>query len=325
MEMSYNPIVTIIIPAYNASNFLNEAIDCAINQTYKNVEIIVVNDGSPDEGATEKIALSYGNKIRYIKKNNGGVSSALNLAFENMNGEWFSWLSHDDLYYPNKIEKQVLFLNKLLKEYPNKSLDKIVLHSATESIDISGKVIKKPYYGDIEEKEDFLDVVIGNVYNYRLSGCSFLLPSSCIKDIGNFREDIRTVSDVEYWYRLAFNGYQFYCLKDDVLVKNRSHGKQVGKNKVALFEKELNELFVDITKQIIKHEQCNPKVLVKLYKGYVFRGMHEACYYIKTNALKQSLSPFEYYIYLPISSLLPTLKGNIRNFARYIYRKIYVK
>ena len=72
------PLISIVIPVYNGSNFLREAIDSALAQTYKNIEIIVVNDGSADDGETERIALSYGDKIRYFKKENGGVSSALN-------------------------------------------------------------------------------------------------------------------------------------------------------------------------------------------------------------------------------------------------------
>ena len=102
-----NPLVSIIIPVYNGSNYLSQAIDSALAQTYKNIEIIVVNDGSKDDGATEKIALSYGDKIRYYAKENGGVSSALNYGIEKMKGEYFSWLSHDDKYTPSKIEDQM--------------------------------------------------------------------------------------------------------------------------------------------------------------------------------------------------------------------------
>ena len=109
----YRPKISIVIPAYNASNYLAEAIDSALAQTYPNVEIIVVNDGSDDNGSTEQIALSYGDKIRYFSKENGGSSSALNMGIANMTGEWFSWLSHDDLYLPNKLERQIKYLNSL--------------------------------------------------------------------------------------------------------------------------------------------------------------------------------------------------------------------
>ncbi len=105
--MTLKPLVSIVIPVYNGSNYLKEAIDSALAQTYKNIEVIVVNDGSNDNGKTREIALSYGKQIRYFEKENGGVSTALNLAIENMKGEYFSWLSHDDLYLPRKIEASV--------------------------------------------------------------------------------------------------------------------------------------------------------------------------------------------------------------------------
>jgi len=104
---SFNPLVSIVIPVYNGSNFLKEAIQSALSQTYNNIEIIVVNDGSNDNNKTEQIALSFKNKIRYLKKNNGGVSSALNLGIRKMNGDFFSWLSHDDLYEKDKIQNQI--------------------------------------------------------------------------------------------------------------------------------------------------------------------------------------------------------------------------
>ena len=110
--MKKNPKVSIIIPVYNGKNYMKEAIDSALAQTYQNIEIIVVNDGSTDNGATRKIAESYGNKIKYFEKENGGVSTALNLAIEKMSGDYFSWLSHDDRYYKNKIESQIEYLKK---------------------------------------------------------------------------------------------------------------------------------------------------------------------------------------------------------------------
>ena len=112
-QNTYFPLVSIIIPVYNGANYMREAIDSALAQTYKNIEIIVVNDGSKDNGKTEEIALSYGDQIHYFSKENGGCASALNVGIKNMKGEYFSWLSHDDLYYPSKIEHQINILNEL--------------------------------------------------------------------------------------------------------------------------------------------------------------------------------------------------------------------
>lgn len=324
--MNYQPKVTIIIPVYNGSNFLSEAIDAALAQTYKNCEILVINDGSTDDGASEKIALSYGDKIKYYLKENGGVSSVLNYAFKIMSGEWFSWLSHDDLYYPEKIEKQIDFINKLIEEQPEIDLKKITVRTATESIDKDGKVIKTPSYRDVDVCEDAIDTILNNVTNYRLSGCSFLLPTACVSDIGGFNEEIRTVSDVEYWYRLLFAGYKFYCLKDDILVKNRSHGKQVGKTKVSLFDKEMNELFIWIADEMNKNKKYSTIFNnEKLYYGYIRRRCRDAADYVKKTYLKNKVSGFTYSIKYPLNSFKYAALGVARNTARYIFRRIYVK
>lgn len=321
--MDYCPKVSIIIPVYNGSNFMAEAIDSALAQTYPNCEIIVVNDGSTDNGASEQIALSYGDKIRYFRKENGGVSTALNYAFEQMTGEWFSWLSHDDLYYPQKIEKQIAFLNRLLKEKPDIDLHKITVRSATESIDKDGKVIRTPSYRNVPECEDPIDTIINNVYNYRLSGCSFLLPSSCIQDVGPFDESIRTVSDVEYWYRLLFSGYTFYCLSNDILVKNRSHGKQVGKIKASLFDQELNTLHITIGKNLVASAQ-NFALHKRFYYGLIYRKMILASSHFKKTYLSRS-SVTEYYAIIPFTAFLLSIKGTLRTMLRYVYRFIQVK
>ena len=92
---------------------MREAIDSALAQTYPDFEVIVVNDGSDDGGMTERIALSYGTRINYCYKENGGVASALNVGILMMSGDLFSWLSHDDVYYPEKVAVQVAELLKI--------------------------------------------------------------------------------------------------------------------------------------------------------------------------------------------------------------------
>lgn len=323
--MQYQPKVTIIIPLYNGSNFVAEAIDAALAQTYPNCEVLVINDGSKDDGAGEKIALSYGNKIRYYHKENGGVSSALNFAFEKMTGEWFSWLSHDDLYYPEKVEKQIAFLNELLAENPDLDITKITVRCATESIDKDRNVIKRPSYRNVPRHEAPIDTILNNVANYRLSGCSFLLPATCIADVGGFNEEIRTVSDVEYWYRLLFAGYEFYCLSDDVLVQNRSHGKQVGKTRVSLFDRELNDLFVWIADTMNQHECYNTvKTNEKLYFSLVRRRL-AAAKYVKTTYLKGRVGGFTYAVRYPLVAAKHAVLGSARNVARDVFRRIFVK
>lgn len=324
--MNETPLVTIVIPVYNGTNFMREAIDSALAQTYPNVEILVVNDGSTDDGATERTALSYGDRIRYLAKENGGVSSALNLAVSEAKGSYISWLSHDDLYYPEKIEREVVFLRRILKEEPGLDGDRVVIHCATESIDRNGRVLKRPSYRGVDEKEQNLKVILDNVYRYRLSGCSFLIPKAAFADIGGFREDIRTVSDVEYWYRLLFHDYRFFCLTDEILVRNRSHGKQVGKVRAELFERELNELHISIADRLMERPEYNTaETLERYYFGLVVREMKQAAAYTKLHGLKNRISPVRYHIVLPVKACAWKLKGLMIDVARRVYRRLLVR
>lgn len=229
----YQPKISIVIPAYNASNYLAEAIDSALAQTYPNMEIIVVNDGSKDDGATERIALSYGDKIRYLYKENGGSSSALNMGIANMTGEWFSWLSHDDLYVPEKLEKQVAYLNALGLD--GAALPKNIFFSASDRIDGFGKTIRKVTKKQAESWEKKIRSIPHNGYMiaeptaYIFHGCSCLVHRDAFVDVGCFDEKLRLLNDVDLWYRLYAAGYTAHFIPE-TLVKGRVHGAQVSKS-----------------------------------------------------------------------------------------------
>ena len=105
---SYNiqPLISIIIPVYNVETFLQDCIDSCIQQTYKNIEIILVDDGSPDQ--CPDICDEYAKKdfrIRVIHKKNGGVSDARNEGIKIAKGEWWTFVDSDDVIHPKMIEK----------------------------------------------------------------------------------------------------------------------------------------------------------------------------------------------------------------------------
>jgi len=102
--------VSIVIPVYNAKDYLIECIDSALNQTYSDIEVIAVNDGSTDNSLD--ILKKYKDRINIISKENGGTSSALNAGIKIMSGEWFKWLSADDVLNNNAIE---ILLNEIKK------------------------------------------------------------------------------------------------------------------------------------------------------------------------------------------------------------------
>lgn len=99
------PLVSIIIPVYNGEDYLRDAIDSVLAQTYPNYELIVVDDGSTD--STASIAQSFGLRLAYVYQENGGAASAFNHGLRLAQGEYIAWLSHDDVYLPQKLQRQV--------------------------------------------------------------------------------------------------------------------------------------------------------------------------------------------------------------------------
>ncbi|SFF58691.1 hypothetical protein SAMN05216353_102196 [Halobacillus alkaliphilus] len=239
----YHPLVSIIIPVYNGSNYLKESIESALKQSYDNVEIIVVNDGSNDNGATEEIALSFGEKIRYFSKENGGVSTALNFGILKMNGELFSWLSHDDLYSPDKIKSQIHQINS-----KNFNPTKTIISCKTGLINSSGDPISRPNQfqsGLYSGKDMFKYLCSGK----SLGGCSLLIPKNALEDLNGFNEDYKFIQDWACWLQLALKGNDFYLYERE-LVKSRVHGNQDTIRLANLQPVEVNKYLISLLQQI---------------------------------------------------------------------------
>ncbi|MFA5407239.1 MAG: glycosyltransferase [Bacilli bacterium] len=270
MTKTILPKVSIIIPVYNGSNYMKEAIDSALNQTYKDIEIIVVNDGSNDNGETEKIALSYGSKIRYFKKENGGVSTALNLAISKMSGKYFSWLSHDDVYYPNKIEAQINYLidNNLV----NKN---IILYADYDVINEKSKVFDKCFldHNYLINKGEY------SLLKRYINGLTLLIPKKAFDEFGLFNEKLRCVQDYDMWYRMS-KKYKFIHM-EGIFVKSRQHIGQVTftNPNVSI---EGNNLFIEMIKDV-------PTKLMEKLEGSVCQFYKEMVDSLKNSPYDEAL------------------------------------
>lgn len=228
------PLVSIVIPLYNGSNYVEEALKSALAQTYENIEIVVVNDGSTDDGAGRAICEKYADKIVYLEKENGGCASALNYGVRHAKGEFISWLSHDDLYEPTKVEHQIL-------QYEKHGLDRenTVISNVGGLIDSEGKPIAHPTRRDV----GFLGAEAA--FEYILfrgcpNGCGLLIPRGLFEKYGYFDEGQRFVLDWNLWLRFALSGVDFY-FDDERLVSNRVHSMQVTVKQKELHSKEANE------------------------------------------------------------------------------------
>jgi len=234
------PRVSIIIPVYNGADYMREAIDSALAQTYPNCEVIVINDGSNDDGRTDSIAREYGNRIVYFTKANGGVASALNLGIEMMTGEYFSWLSHDDIYHENKIEAQV----KYLREHPETT----ITYCDFEIIDRMSRRIRLRKLRSVPSDQFRYSIVINSLVN----GCTFLIPKSCFDQCGLFDESLKIVQDYDMWFRLA-SAYTIDHFPE-VLVRSRYHINQGTRRFAGLVKAETDNLVIRQLKSLSRDE-----------------------------------------------------------------------
>ncbi len=250
---NYNPLVSIIIPVYKGAPYLKDAIDSALNQTYKNIEVIVINDGSPDNGKTEEIAKSYGNRIRYFYKENGGVSTALNYGIKKMRGEWFSWLSHDDVYEPDKIMAQINAVSKRENKV-------CVVRCTTSLIDANGNPIYRPQK-EIDGNYNALQMMkMHSLKEVGLYGCSLLIHKKILDACGFFNENLRAVQDEEYWSRIMFSGYEFVSISGKY-VKIRVHSGQATVRLNDIFDPERERVCSMLTNYYNQNQDMNFELL----------------------------------------------------------------
>ncbi len=187
--------VSIIIPVYNGEKYLAECILSCLDQTYQDYEIIIVNDGSTD--GTEKIINRFQKnyqKIRSIYKSNGGTASALNLGIESMRGEWFKWLSADDVLLPETLSQMIMYIeNKVSNPH------KFLYYTDYEVIDEHGKYVRvqnEPHRSNtngIAAAEQYIGF-FGN-------GSTSLMHISTLHVVGKFRENMALSEDYEFWLR----------------------------------------------------------------------------------------------------------------------------
>ncbi len=236
----FYPLVSIIIPVYNGSDYMKEAIESALNQTYKNIEILIVNDGSSDN--TEKIALSYGDRIRYFLKENGGTSTALNLGIKNMRGEYFSWLSHDDIYFSNKIQRQVEELRKLENKNSVIRASIVAINEKGETI-YSTNYYKHQHGYPLRAKSKFYPVIYSQVH-----GCDLLIPKISFDEVGLFDEKKIVAQDYDFFYRLFLRFPQ--RVVPEILVTVRDRGQGQGRIKAKLRVEEYSKLFISMMEQL---------------------------------------------------------------------------
>lgn len=197
------PRISVVIPTYNHDRYIGACIESVLGQTYRDFEVIVVDDGSTD--GTARVVSEYGDQVRYLHKENGGTSSALNAGIEAARGEYLAWLSSDDRYAPTKLAKQIA----QLETHPQLRIS----HTAFHHTDKNGVILKTSILTPQEAASISVATLLkGNPVN----GSSILFHRSCVERVGTFDESLQGTEDWEMWIRLA-GCYQFGYVPEPLL------------------------------------------------------------------------------------------------------------
>lgn len=211
-----NPIVSVVMPAYNVAPYIGEALRSVFAQSFTDHEVIVVNDGSPDTRELEAALEPFLARIIYIKQENQGVSAARNQALHAARGEFVAFLDADDLWLPNYLEGQF----RVVQEH---SADLVCADAAQFGDSVTGT--NRTYMEELMPTS----AAVGEVTFLGLvSGAQTLVTSGVlarrkpIMEVGLFDEALRDSEDFDLWLRLARHGARMVYHRE-VLLQRRCH------------------------------------------------------------------------------------------------------
>ena len=273
------PRFSIQVCCYNSEKYLEDTINSIIGQTYKDWELIMINDGSTDK--TEEIIKRYIDKgvpITYFYQERKGFAAARNKALELSRGEWIAILDHDDLWYPEKLAIQ----SKSIEKFP-----KAKIHfSNSEWFRDSGEIVRKTI-----ENGKLQEGVIKECFNRLLSdGCfidteTVVIEKEALLKSGRFNEKYLYIVDYDAFIKIAKKFDVYY--ENKILAKWRMHPKQASQKMKEIMYREYIDLFNSnikdntdlpekVKKEMLKVIASNKikYALLKLKEGNVREAMH---------------------------------------------------
>jgi glycosyltransferase involved in cell wall biosynthesis len=255
--MIEHPLVSVVIPTYNAARFLVDAIDSVLAQTYQPLEVLVVDDGSTDD--TARVLEPYGGRIRYIRQTNGGPAKARNRGIREAKGELIAFLDADDQWLPEKLSKQWA----CHRAHPDAALSHTDLYRVLQPA------------GERTYRHDGRERFAGNCYleffrNNGVTPSTVLLTRACLETVGLFDEKIRAASteDWELWIRIA-RRYPLAYLNEP-LTLYRVHPTSGSQNLLRMVE---NTYYT-----LAKSLQADPALWETLGRKQFRRRLHELAF-----------------------------------------------
>lgn len=237
-----NPTVSVILPVYNGENYVRFAIESVLGQTLQDFELIVIDDGSAD--STPEIVRSYGARVSYVRQSNTGVAGAFNHGLRLANGRYISWLSHDDVFLPTKLEKQVNALNGITSH--------AVCYTDIQIINSRGDVMSEERLPEHDKKEALRHVLTGGPICS--ASYSVMYDRRCIQEVGFYAKKWPYTQDVDMLAKFA---RRFPLIRvPEMLMQVREHENRGVRSNSKKWEREVVQFF---------REQLNSLPLTELF------------------------------------------------------------
>lgn len=211
-----NELISIVVPVYNSEKYLDKAIQSCLNQTYSNIEIITINDGSTDSSL--EILNSYADRIKIISQENKGIAGAINTGIKAMNSNRYKLMNSDDLLYPDGVEI-------LIKEIDKLNYKKTIIHGNYDIIDSNDKIIDESKELNRNQMSLFEQNVHLLAYNY-LNAITSVFPRESFTKYGYYNESVKFAEDYELLLRFCLlHDFRLHFVEEKIAMY-RHHPQQ---------------------------------------------------------------------------------------------------
>ncbi len=213
-----NPLVSVIIPSFNAEQYIAEALESIFGQAYRPIEVVVVDDGSTDE--TQSVLESFKDRIYYLCQDNKGPSAARNTGIKVARGKYIAFLDSDDLWTDGKLQQQV----EIMETYPDVGLlSGDMQRFSEEQVKVSSMFERYGFDHNFFDGKFYVKDAYKKIYtqgNYIPTG-SVIVRRNCLEKVGHFDENLRHSEDLDLWLRISIHFKLAYSRK--IWLKRRDH------------------------------------------------------------------------------------------------------
>ena len=262
--MKITPVVSVIIPAYNTAAFIAETLDSVFLQTFQDFEVIVINDGSPDTDALERVLAPYQPRIIYIRQENRGLAGARNTGVRQARGKYLAFLDSDDCWLPGYLASQM----KMFEEI-----------RPVDAVYCDAQFFGNPDFAGKTYMQVFPSNGLVNIQSLISRDCQVIVSCTvarkrAVVDAGLFDESLRCCEDYDLWLRILQRGGRMaYQRKVFGRYRSRPGGlsqntKKMSETLIAIYEKAERTLGLpDETRAILRNQLIKVRASVDLESG----------------------------------------------------------